>query len=94
MPRIFSGEGVDDAMEFMGQLEAERDNNVVSLEADALLYTLVNNESGDWYVIPVDRVDEWEQWLYPEDGEIGDVPDWAEYVQDPSGVVFSKWSKR
>ena len=47
-------------------------------------FTLVQSESCDWYVVPVERRDEWyEKWCCHED-----VPSWAVYVQDPGHVQF------
>ena len=51
--------------------------------------TLVETESTDWYVIPVERRDEWfEKWYCHED-----VPDWAIYVQDPGHVEFETFER-
>lgn len=41
-------------------------------------YTLVNDDSGHEYVIPVDREDEWDIWLSGDGPEYGVVPDWAD----------------
>lgn len=50
-------------------------------------YTLVSSESGDWYVIPANKSDEWfEKWDIAEN-----PPKWAVYVQDPGHVEFTNW---
>lgn len=52
-----------------------------------MTFTLVSSESSDWYVIPVDKVEEWwESWHGCED-----LPDWAVYVQDPGHVEFDEY---
>lgn len=51
------------------------------------IYTLVENESCDWYVIPFDKKDEWWDKWHAED----DLPKWAIYVQDPGHVTFTEW---
>lgn len=41
-----------------------------------------------WYVIPVQRLTEWEDWL----GIAGEVPKWALRLSGgPTGIVFTSW---
>lgn len=52
-----------------------------------MTYTLVPNESCDWYVIPRDKRDEWWDKWHVDD----DVPPWAIYVQDPGSISFDSY---
>lgn len=49
-----------------------------------LKYFIDRDESGDWFLIPVDKQDEWEAWLESDE----DIPEFAEYIDNPSDVVF------
>jgi len=43
-------------------------------------FTIVDNDSGDQYVIPVDKLTHWYgEWMYSEQYESGDTPDYAVY---------------
>lgn len=43
-----------------------------------LRYKMVGDESGHEYAIPVDKSDDWEEWLNSEAAELGDeLPDYA-----------------
>lgn len=47
---------------------------------------LVSSESGDWYVIPKEKVEEWwDKWSFE------DPPSWALYVQSPDFVTLYEW---
>ena len=57
------------------------------------MFCIVNNESGDYFVIPVDKQKAWETFIYEEYGE-GEQPDWAEYIGGfPSLIKFDNWMK-
>ena len=43
-------------------------------------YFLADNESGDKYAVPVERLKDWCDWLYGEDWDAGVTPDWAIYL--------------
>lgn len=50
-------------------------------------FTLACNESGDWYVIPVYKVEEWDtKWSLADD-----EPVWATYIQDPTRISFDEY---
>ena len=52
-----------------------------------LAEVLVESESCDWYVIPEDKVKEWQdKWAFADE-----PPPWAIYVQDPSFVRLIEW---
>ena len=52
-------------------------------------HVLVQDDSCHWYVIPADKVGEWEAWDKFEDGV---VPAWAEAVGGaPLRVRFREW---
>ena len=57
-------------------------------------YTLAVDNDSHWYVIPVDKSDEWNDFvnLDPDDEESWDVPEWAEAIGGhPSLVTFTKY---
>lgn len=44
-------------------------------------YRLVGDDSGHDYVVPVDKTDEWYQWMDSEAAELGDEPpEWARII--------------
>ncbi len=43
-------------------------------------YTIVIDDSGHDYYIPVNQTDNWEQWIGSEEWELGEVPDYAGYI--------------
>lgn len=48
---------------------------------------LVMNESSDWYVVPIEKRDEWyDKWSYTDD-----PPNWAIYIQDPESIILYEW---
>jgi len=51
-------------------------------------YTEVNDESGHYYVIPVNKIEDWRSFV--DDYENFDVPDWALFV-DGGALTFEKW---
>lgn len=52
-------------------------------------FRLAQDDSSHWYVIPVERSEEWSKW--EESGE-WDVPEWAvELGGSPTNVTFSDW---
>lgn len=54
------------------------------------MFTLVRDDDSHWYVIPVDKADEWYDLL---DDESDDLPDWAVSVGgSPSRIVFDTYS--
>jgi hypothetical protein len=57
-------------------------------------YTLHQDNDSHWYVIPADKVPEWEEFLEldPDDPESWDAPEWAEAVGgSPSLVIFNSY---
>lgn len=43
-------------------------------------YIIVNDDSGDDYYIPAEKSDHWEGWVGSEAWEMGDVPEYAGYI--------------
>lgn len=42
-------------------------------------YRLVQSESADWYIIPIEKTEEWNNWDFEENDY--SMPDWADYVE-------------
>lgn len=56
------------------------------------MFCVTSNESGDYYVIPVSKMDHWQEWLYSE--EFVEVPDYAHYIGGfPNMIKFDNWEK-
>lgn len=52
-------------------------------------YTLVQDESCHWYLIPADKKKEFYAWFETEDYENGIEPDWANHFgSGPEQVTF------
>ena len=52
------------------------------------MYTIVQSESSDWYIIPVDKENEWEETVrFEYEGE----EDWVMFIGDPSNVSFNEY---
>lgn len=58
--------------------------------AKSIEYCIVNNESGDDYVIPVDKLEHWDLWLFSESWQLADTPDYA-VLLDGGRLVFKDW---
>lgn len=43
-------------------------------------YTIVNDDSGHDYYIPVEKTSEWENWIGSDEWEMGEVPEYAGYI--------------
>ena len=57
-----------------------------------MMYCLAHNESGDWFVIPADKAQDWENWLYSENCD--DVPEYATYIGGyPNLIKFDRWER-
>lgn len=55
-------------------------------------YCLEQDESGDFFVIPVDRQDEWiEMMNIPDD--ISEYPDWAIHIGAYQNIEFENWTQ-
>lgn len=57
-------------------------------------YTIAQDFDGDWYVIPKDMLDSWEEWSrMPLDLHTSSciVPGYARLISSPSGVTFSEY---
>lgn len=55
-------------------------------------FTLVDNDCGDEYVIPLSKLDHWyNEWMHSEAWEAGDIPWYATYVG--GRLKFYKWSE-
>lgn len=53
-------------------------------------FKLVQDDSDHWYVIPVEREEEWTE--FEEDEDNWDVPEWAKALNgSPSHITFSDW---
>lgn len=51
-------------------------------------YLLNNDDDGHWYLIPADRSEEFDGWVYGED-EYAPQPDWAYSLgSHPNSVTF------
>lgn len=48
---------------------------------------LVMSESGDWYVVPDGKQEE----FYNAELATADPPDYAIYVQDPESILLIEW---
>ncbi len=58
-----------------------------------MIYELVCDNDGHWYVIPADKDSDWSNWLETEECALGDVPDYVEEVcGSPSLVKFKKYT--
>lgn len=56
-------------------------------------YILINDDDGNWYVIPEDKQDTWNDWMNSEDYDDGmEIPKYASKVDGcPSTVKFKNW---
>lgn len=53
-------------------------------------YVIVKSESSDWYVIPLSKLEEWnESVMYEYDGE----EDWVRYIPGHDAISFSEYKK-
>jgi len=54
---------------------------------------LVQDWGSDWYVIPVERRDEWNDAIENEDTQMaeGEYPDWAEYISSVYSISFDAY---
>lgn len=52
-------------------------------------FTFVFTESSDWYIVPVDRVEEFERLE-----SRGDIPDWAFFTESPERISMTGWEVR
>jgi hypothetical protein len=57
-------------------------------------FFLTTDDSGHWYVVPLDKTKEWQDWV-DMDGNIPeswDAPTWAYEVGGcPSKIIFKDW---
>jgi hypothetical protein len=51
-------------------------------------YTEVTDDSSHHYIIPVDRIKDWNDWYYSEDAELGHLPDYAKSI-DGGTLTFT-----
>jgi len=51
------------------------------------MYHLTTDDDGHFYVIPLDKQDEWVAWNESENAIFGDPPDWADPVGGSPGLV-------
>ena len=56
----------------------------------AMRYCISDDGSGHKYVIPYERTQEWESWIYSQAWENGDPPDYAERI-DGGTLTFTDW---
>lgn len=53
-------------------------------------YTLVQDDSCHWYIIPADKKEDWYKWEQSEEAELGHIPDWADHFgSGPEAVTFT-----
>ena len=59
-------------------------------------HIVVSDDTGDYYVIPLDKQEEWDQYLEDIWSENPPQPkEWAHYVGGfPQEVKFKEWEKR
>ena len=52
-------------------------------------YYLDTDQSGHWYIVPIDRAHEWSEWqeLDDDDPAAWDAPEWAQMVGGAPQVV-------
>jgi hypothetical protein len=51
--------------------------SIEACKAELGPYTIVDDDSGHSYVIPVSKKKAWSAWIGSADWDDGDVPDWA-----------------
>lgn len=59
-------------------------------------FFLSMDNDGHWFIIPVERRDEWNDWidLDQSDEASWDVPEWADDLNgSPSNVIFHSYQK-
>lgn len=44
------------------------------------MYTIVTDDNHEYYVIPLKRFEDWDNWVFSEDWEQGLVPSYAIYL--------------
>lgn len=57
-------------------------------------FFLDNDNDGHWYIIPVDKISEWEEWsnLSEDNEDSWDTPDFAIPIGgSPTLITFEKW---
>ena len=54
-------------------------------------YTLVSDDDGHEYIIPYEKLDEWEEFLQSEECELGDVPEYAERKEGET-LIFENYT--
>lgn len=58
------------------------------------MFCIAHNESGDYFVIPVEKQDDWEDWLYSERVYTEETPSYATYIGGfPTLIQFPCWKK-
>ena len=62
-----------------------------SVHCEVAQYFLSQDQSSHWYVVPISRKDEWNDWVdLDEDDEAGwEVPEYAISAGNPSSVIFT-----
>lgn len=55
-------------------------------------FCLTQDDDCHWYVIPSDKIDEWNNWIGSEDYENGIVPEYAKSVDGASNVHFMNYT--
>lgn len=56
---------------------------------------LTRDNDAHWYVVPVERSEEWEDWLAldSDDQRSWETPAWAKRVDSPSTLSFAEWTE-
>ena len=52
-------------------------------------FYLTTDENSHWYIVPVDKQEEWDDWCNSDDESSWDAPEWAQPVNgSPTLVTF------
>ena len=54
-------------------------------------YQIVQDDQCRWYVIPVTKSNEFQEWCCDEDD--WDTPDYAKLIDGPHSISFIEWSE-
>lgn len=55
-------------------------------------FVIVSDDDGHHYIIPADKLNDWDIWICSEDYELGQIPEWAVTIGgSPTLVKFKKY---
>lgn len=84
-----------DEIDYRAECVKLQNENEELLERLRLRFCLVEDTDCHWYVIPAERVSEWNRFAAFSDDEDSDAPDWARRVPgSPSLVTFNDYGIR